>query len=173
MSDFHLSNIFAILLCVLMMIVAPTYLFLQRQEVLTQNYVDYETNLFLNEIKTSGKITKEAYTDFITRLDKTGYLYDIKLEHQHKVVMPVYSDDNVFLNKYEVFYENSYEDDIIEQVYGADGLYKITFGDYITIQVKSKDITTTASILQYVLGRSLANGKILSISGGMIWNEAY
>ncbi len=173
MNDFHISTIFTIVLAVLLMVITPAYLLLQKSETLLQNYVNSETSKFISEVKSSGKITKEAYTDYINKLDVTDYLFEIKIEHQKKVILPKYSDEGVFLNSYITSYENTYEEDIIDEIYKGDGVYLLSFGDYISINVTSRETLVSSNYLNFLRGRIIPSDRLNYIDGGMISNESY
>lgn len=62
----------------------------QRQDTLTQQLVSIETSDIVNTVQTQGVITREVYEDFLTRLNITNMIYDIKLEHKKLAIEPEY-----------------------------------------------------------------------------------
>lgn len=62
----------------------------QRQDTLTQQLVSIETSDIVNTVQTQGVITREVYEDFLSRLNITNMIYDIKLEHKKLAIEPEY-----------------------------------------------------------------------------------
>ena len=107
------------------------------------------------------------------QLDQTGYLFEISIEHRKKIVLPNYSESGVFLGTYTTYYETYHIEDILDAVYDT-GEYRLSFGDFVTVTVRSREAKRSAGIVSMLLGTgsSLAD-HITYTDGGLIWNEAY
>lgn len=176
MEDFHISTIVNIMLAIILMVIVPLCHEMKRHDELITNYVEYETGRFVDSVKSSATISNTVYNEYITALAMTGYLYDIEIEHQHKIVAPVYDENGNPTGEYTEYYENVYTEDIIEKIRDT-GVYYLAYGDYITVTIASRTSVKSSGLLRNLLGMGgrgdLLSGHIRYIDGGLIWNEAF
>lgn len=174
MEDLHLSTIVSVLLVLILMVIVPIYNLFDRQDALIQNFVEFQTEQLTSTIRSSGKITKPIYEEYVHHLDSTGYLFEITFEHDKKVVLPKYSEDGkTFLNSYTSYYESVTTEEIIEALYSS-GEYSFDFGDYIVVKAVSRNTTNSSNMFNLFIGKG--GGIVDHISytdGGLIWNETY
>lgn len=179
-----LGKIVAIIVAVISCIIAPLLFFTQQNDNVVQTVVYSRTVDFVEDIREQGKLTQEMYNMFIRDLDATGMLYDIKIEHEHKTVVPVFNEDGSVKGTKDIT-EMTYEDDILKQVFtdvehtSGDsiimeaGVYEFTKGDTITVTVISRENTTSAKIYGSLLNNSGISEKIYATYGGVIRDENY
>lgn len=169
------GKVIAIILMILVLFLAPLAYFTQRQDTLMQNYVYSITKKFVNEIQQTGKITKEAYDDFILELDASGNVYDVQLIHSHKTITPKYqytTVDNVITDDVTEYFSETYTDAILSSIYEEiDETYYLTKGDYITIKVTNKNKTLGTKLLQITSMHSIDTAQLMAVYGGEIQDE--
>ena len=164
----------SILITVLFLFFAPVFYMAQKQEMVVQTYVFTETTLFLDNIRTSGRLTKNMYLTFMRKLEETNILYDIKIEHLHKVFTPVYDDDNKeFKNDYSIHYYTVFEDDILKEVLEGKGVYYMSEGDSIRVDIQNRTETLASKLKYFFHGEMDSSPKIIVTYGGVIRNEDY
>lgn len=169
------GKVIAIILMILVLFLAPLAYFTQRQDTLMQNYVYSITKEFVNEIQQTGKITKEAYDDFILELDASGNVYDVQLIHSHKTITPKYqytTVDNVITDDVTEYFSETYTDAILSSIYEEiDETYYLTKGDYITIKVTNKNKTLGTKLLQITSMHSIDTAQLMAVYGGEVQDE--
>lgn len=176
MTDSFGTAVSFILLAVMLFLVPTLYLSI-RQDSITQNVVNYETADFINSVKSSGNITKRTYEDFLRNLDRTGNLYTIEIEHQHKVMNPETNyDGNPVLDengeiKVAIQYDSTYEEDILKELYEKSGIYHMDKDDYISIKVVNRNRTLGTKIQQFFIGVGIPTEQIYTTFGGIIRDE--
>ncbi len=83
MNDIYGRVIFIFLAAVIMFL-SPIRLYMIRRDNLIQSYVQTEVVYLTNNIKNTGVLTKEEYIMFLTKLGKTGKLFDVNIEKETK-----------------------------------------------------------------------------------------
>ena len=82
MSD-TLITIIAIFLAAILMFVFPLLSVSERTDDISQLAVQTATSEFVNNARTTGKITLDEYSAFVQTLAATGNSYDIEMEVKH------------------------------------------------------------------------------------------
>jgi hypothetical protein len=169
-----LGKIFAIILVTVMLFVVPISNSLQKQDDIIYNFVYETTNEFVDMIRANGYITPGQYAAFEEKIQLTGNLYIIEIEHQKIFYIPDSTSPGNIIAAYEGFY--NYE--ILEQtlfntlIPVANRNYEFNKGDYITITVVNTSQTAYEQFKNSI-GRNPLNNTIYVIIGGMIGNENY
>lgn len=156
MSD-TLITIVAILLAAILMFIFPMMSVAERSDDVSQLSVQTAVNEFVDNSRTTGKITIENYSKLVNKLNATGNAYEIEMEVK-------LLDENVgkktAWTQSQVIGENTYYSVYSSQIMdelGEDGIgtYKMKEGDIFSVKVKNS-------------GRTLAQmirGVFYSISG--------
>ena len=166
------DKIVCILLASVLMFLFPLFYLAQKQDVINQVYVESKTVELVNDIKKHGYITSNMYERYLDRLGDTGNLYEIEIVHSHTVVNPEYDEDSgTFLDDYYTYYENTYQDDILKEIFEGTGTYYLRQGDYISIKVFNKTETFAGRMLR-IIGVNQKT-QILITYGGIIRDENY
>ena len=79
MSDTFITVI-AILLAVVLLVVVPLQVTSQRVDTMSKLDVDTLTSDFVEQIRTTGSLTKDDYYNFKQKLTSTGNTYDVNME---------------------------------------------------------------------------------------------
>ena len=79
MSD-TLITVVAIILVAGLIFVVPLMTMADRVDTTSQAEVESIVTDFVEEIRTTGKITKENYNKFLENLSATGYIFDVEMQ---------------------------------------------------------------------------------------------
>ena len=158
MSD-TLITVVAILLAAILMFLFPLMSVSERSDDVSQLSVQTAVNEFVDNSRTTGKITIENYSKLVNKLNATGNAYEIEMEVK-------LLDENVgkktAWTQSQVIGENTYYSvytsqimDELDDIGTGSGTYKMKEGDIFSVKVKNS-------------GRTLAQmirGVFYSISG--------
>lgn len=97
------------------MFILPLKIINQRQENLYQTYALTESIALVDSVCNKGILYEETYLDFLNRLNNTGKIMNIELEH--------YSGDS-----------GQYSSQIISELENS-GFYKMKIGDLLKVKV--------------------------------------
>lgn len=165
------GKIIAFFLVALILFVSPAYYMAIKQDSINQNYVNKETLDFVSTMRNTGKLTKETYNRFIKKLDATGNLYGIEIEHQHLVINPVVDDNGNVTENIASNYVSTYEEDILKELFEGSGSYHFSKDDYISVVVKNKNKTLATRLQQIFYQREMPTVQIFTTFGGVIRDE--
>lgn len=143
----------------------------EKQDALNQVFVQNQTQRFADNIRLNGYLDEAMYQSFLTMLDRTEYLYEIRMDHAHKVVEPALSESGEVTGYYEYF-ESTYEDDIMDAVESSDGIYTMVQGDYISVTVVNRSETYRDFIDRMFYAGKTQEHSIYATAGGYILDEA-
>lgn len=160
------SKIVAIFVAVILLFFAPLIYTAQKQDLILQTYVLSVTTAFVDTVKSTGKITKNLYNNFISQLDQTGNLYTIHLERSKKVFYPGEANDSYFVS-----YESSFEPDILTEIYEESGVYHFNQGDYFSVQVYNRNQTFGQRLQGLLIGEAKKEPVIQVSLGGAVRDE--
>jgi hypothetical protein len=165
------SKIITFLLAAIILFLGPLLYMAQKQDAISQVYISNETTKFVDSIKNTGFLTRTMYMDYIQKIDQTNNLYKIEIAHSHKVVEPLYDEDTgTFLNDYDTYYTNTYQDEILGKFdQGED--YNFSQGDYISVTVVNRSKTLATKLMELFYRAEIPDEQILVTYGGMIRDE--
>lgn len=135
---------------------------------------------FVDTTRGKGYIAVSDYETLLGRLDGTGIVFDIQLEHYRKTIQPVYTDPNnpsTFQNRFTVEYIGTFTKDILDRLYPGTILseeqlrYPMHSGDLMQVRVRSIGTTLHSRLQGMLYGRN-ADVPILASGGGMVRSEA-
>ena len=138
MSD-TLITIVAILLAAILMFIFPMMSVAERSDDVSQLSVQTAVNEFVDNSRTTGKITIENYSKLVNKLNATGNAYEIEMEVK-------LLDENVgkktAWTQSQVIGENTYYSVYTSQIMdelddNGTGTYKMKEGDIFSVKVKS------------------------------------
>ncbi|MBD8523757.1 MULTISPECIES: hypothetical protein [Bacillati] len=179
------SKIVAILLAIVVMIYLPTYNTFEKEEDLAYLMADQAVSDFTDNVRMKGYITPSMYEDFVQRLHVgSPVLYKIEMTHKHKVYTPVYSDPaniNTFTGKYEVQYDEFYQDQILDYLFknpagpNEQRMYKLEKDDFFQVVIENKTKFKSTMLFDFLtFNAGESNTPVIYIPrGGMVLNEDY
>lgn len=180
-----LSKLFASLLVIGGLLLAPTYQVLKKEEDIASLNANQVVTNFVENVRMKGFITPQMVEDFQRQLQVGNVLYDVEMVHKHKIYTPVYSDTsdlNSYTGEYKVDYEDFHWTQIQEHLYGDNGngdipsrVYKLEQGDYFYVYVENKTKFKSTLLFDYLtFNLASDNDVVISIpKGGMVLNEDY
>ena len=150
MSD-SLITVVAIFLAAVLMFVFPLLAMSDRTDDVTQLAVETATTEFVDEIRNTGKITEEKYSNFIQNIGATGNTYNVEMEAQILDENPgkkttQVEGDKIGENVYYSVYTSQ-----IEDVFEPDGnqTYKLKEGDIVSVKVKNTNETLAQQLKNF------------------------
>lgn len=151
----------------LVIFIGTLMLFAQKQDIITQNYVDTVTQEFVDTSRATGTITKAQYQKFVTELDATKNIYSIEMYHYKEKTAP--SSDSE--SSYQSYYDTSSRDRILNTIYDGSGTYIMNNGDFMKVTVTNTKPTFATQLLGIFIGRPTSKGgQIYSSRGGYVGN---
>ncbi|SHO47017.1 hypothetical protein [Anaerocolumna xylanovorans] len=157
------GKIVAIFAGVVLLFIAPLFYMAQKQDSISQLYVTQETVRLVDGIRAEGEVSRIMYYDYISRIDKTGNLYDIEITHSHRKVAPDYDEvTDTAGDTISSYFYNTYEDEIFE-AFDEGKAYHFSQGDYISVKIINRNKTMAQ--------RMLSGVSILITYGGLIRDE--
>ena len=140
MSD-TLITVVAIFLSVILLVVLPLTVASQRVDNVSKLDVETLTSDFIDQIRTTGKLTQEDYDQFLEKLTATGNTYDINMEFKILDENPGKKTTQTVRDKIgENVYYSVYTSQIKESLEN-NGIYLLKEGDIVSANVKNTNLT--------------------------------
>lgn len=174
------KSIVVIILVIIGFIAYPALRIADRSDEISRQAAASAVAEFVDTTRGKGYIAVHDYETLLGKLDGTGIVFDVQLEHYRKTIQPVYTDPHnptTFENRFTVEYIGVFTKDILDQLYPDTVMddekrrYPMHAGDLLQVRVQSIG-TTLGSRLQGMLHGSTANIPILASDGGMVRSEA-
>ena len=133
--DDILTWIIGLIISAILMFIFPLMVMSDRADDLSQLTVEIATTEFVDDVRTTGKITKNRYDMFLSTLGSTGNTYNVEMEI--KVL-----DENpaIWKTDGENLFYSIYTSQIENRIYEGDG-FKLKEGDVISVSVKNTNLT--------------------------------
>ncbi len=168
MSD-TLITVIAIALAAVLMFVFPLMTMSDRTDDVSQLAVETATTDFVDEVRTTGKITPDKYNKFIENIGSTGNTYNVEMQIQVLDENPgkkssLTSVDKIGENAYYSVYTSQ-----IEEVLNNNKNYNLKEGDMFSVSVKNTNQTLAQQLKNFfytVVGNDTYT--IAASHGGMV-----
>ena len=145
-----LISVIAIALAVILMFVFPLMTMSDRADDVAQLAVEVATTEFVNEIRTTGKITPDEYSKFIENIVSTGNTYNIEMEIKVLDENPgriiTKETREIGENVYYSVYTSQIEEILSKD---KDNIYKLKEGDIITVSVNNTNQTLSQQLKNF------------------------
>ena len=135
-------TVLAIFLAAILMFIFPLMSTSDRADDITTQAVDSATTDFVDEIRSTGKITRQNYDNFIQVLGSTGNSYEVEMEVQvlddnpgKKVTEAEYTKVG------ENYYYSEYTTQILDEINSDAGAMYLKQGDMVTVSIKNTNRT--------------------------------
>ena len=149
MSDTFITVI-AILLAVVLLVVVPLQVTSQRVDTMSKLDVDTLTSEFVEQIRTTGALTKDDYYNFKQKLTSTGNTYDINMEFKILDENPGKKTTQTKGDKIgENVYYSVYTSQIEDKLKSDNGVYKLKEGDIVSVDVKNTNQTLSQQLKNF------------------------
>ncbi len=168
MSD-TLITVIAIALAAVLMFVFPLMTMSDRTDDVSQLAVETATTDFVDEVRTTGKITPDKYSKFIENIGSTGNTYNVEMQVQVLDENPgkkttQSTQDKIGENVYYSVYTSQ-----IEEVLNNNKNYNLKEGDLFSVNVKNTNQTLAQQLKNFfytVVGNDTYT--IAASHGGMV-----
>ena len=168
MSD-TLITVIAIALAAVLMFDFPLMTMSDRTDDVSQLAVETATTDFVDEVRTTGKITPDKYNKFIENIGSTGNTYNVEMQIQVLDENPgkkssLTSVDKIGENAYYSVYTSQ-----IEEVLNNNKNYNLKEGDMFSVSVKNTNQTLAQQLKNFfytVVGNDTYT--IAASHGGMV-----
>ena len=148
MSD-TLVTIIAIALAAILMFIFPLMTMSDRTDDVAQLTVDTATTEFVDDIRTTGKITPEKYNQFLETIGSTGNTYNVEMEAQIWDENPGKKTTQTQREKIgENVYYSVYTSQIEEKLNNSES-YKLKEGDIVSVDVKNTNQTLSQQLKNF------------------------
>lgn len=173
MSD-TLVTVIAIALAAILMFVFPLMTMSDRTDDVSQLAVETATTEFVDEIRTTGKITPDRYSKFIENIGSTGNTYNVEIEVRILDENPGKKATQVESSKIgENVYYSVYTSQIVNDYIDKDKTYKLKEGDIVSVSVKNTNQTLSQQLKNFfytVVGKdtytiAASHGGIVTATG--------
>lgn len=149
MSD-TLMTVFAIFLAVVLMFVFPLITMADRTDDVAQLSVKAATTEFVDQIRTTGRVTQSNYDKYVQQITSTGNTYDVEMEIQVK-------DENLSKKGYytesdrigENVYYSVYTSQIESTMKENNGIFRCKEGDIVSVSVKNTNQTLSQQLKNF------------------------
>lgn len=168
----NISIIVVVILAVIIIVLFPIYNVATRQDSVTNNMVVKATTNFVDDVRTKGYITKEAYQSYVNNINATGNMYEIEMEVHAPMLLKTDNEDS-----YSEDYEVTYTDDILEKLDDIEmsdksilksGVYRLNENDQFYVRVKNTNITQAQMLLSRIFGGA-TDTRIFVDYGGTVY----
>ena len=140
MNDTVMS-IIAIFLAAVLMFIFPLMSTADRSDDISQQAVQTATTEFVDDIRSTGKITQDKYDSFVVQIAETGNSFDVGMEVQK---LDLTSKKKTTEAQSTKVGENNYYSEYtaqIEEAMASTGAYKLNEGDIVSVTVKNTNKT--------------------------------
>lgn len=143
-----LITVIAIFLAAVLMFVFPLMSISDRNDDISQLAVQTDTVEFVDNVRTTGKLTSANYDAFAKKLAATGNSYDIEIEIKRLDENPGKKSAQTATDKIgENIYYSEYTSQIMEKL--EKGSVNLKEGDMITVNVKNTNTTIAQTLKNF------------------------
>ena len=148
MSD-TLVTVIAIGLAAILMFVFPLMTMSDRTDDVSQLTVETATTEFVDQVRTTGKITADKYSKFLESIGSTGNTYNVEMEVKVLDENPGKKTtqttvDTIGENVYYSVYTSQ-----IEETLNKEQPYKLKEGDIVSVSVKNTNQTLAQQLKNF------------------------
>ena len=149
MSD-TLITVVAIIVAAGLIFVVPLVTMADRFDTTAQAEVEAIVADFVDEIRSTGKITQAKYDKFLQNLDAQGYVFGVEMEVKNIDENPSKKSLQTERDKIgENVYWSEYTEQIKEQLVN-DGFKNLDTGSIVTITVRNENLTFGQQMKQFM-----------------------
>lgn len=148
-----LITIIAIALAAVLMFVFPLMTMSDRTDDISQLAAETETREFVDDVRTTGKLTLDKYSKFVEQISATGNAYDVEMEVQVLDENPGKKTTQANSTKIgENVYYTTYTSQILDMITGPNGQSKtlaLKEGDIFSVNVKNTNSTLSQQLKNF------------------------
>ena len=141
-----LITVVAIVLAATLMFVFPLMTMSNRADDVSQLSVQSLTTQFVDDVRTTGKITSDKYNKFVENIHSTGNTYDVEIEVKVRDENPGKKTTQANSKKIgEDVYYSIYTTQI-ENTLKSNKAYNLKEGDIVSVSVKNTNTTMSQQL---------------------------
>lgn len=145
-----LITVVVIALVAVLMFVFPLMTMSDRTDDVSQLTVETATTEFVDNARTSGKLTMDNYSKYVENISSTGNAYDVELEVQVLDENPGKKTTQAENKKIgENVYYSMYTSQILEKL-ETDGVLPLKEGDIVSASAKNKSTTLSQQLKNFL-----------------------
>ena len=148
-----LITVVAIALAAVLMFVFPLMTMSDRTDDVSQLTVDTATTEFVDDVRTTGKLTMDKYSKFVENINSTGNTYDVEMEIKTLDENPGKKTTQASSTKIgENVYYSTYTSQILDQLEISNGKTKVLAlkeGDIFSTSVKNTNTTLSQQLKNF------------------------
>ncbi len=142
-------TIIAIFLAAILMFIFPLMSLSERTDNIAELSVQTATAEFVDEVRTTGKLTRDNYYKFLNTINSTGNNFEIDMQLQQIDENPGKKVTQAESTKIgENIYYSVYTTQIIEELKNTDTVY-LKEGDIFSVKVKNTNKTISQSLRNF------------------------
>lgn len=170
-----LMTIIAIVLAAILMAIVPMTTISNRTDDISDMVVETATIQFVDNIRTTGKLTMDNYQAFVSEISATGNAFDVDFTIQVLDENPGKKTTQADYTKIgENVYYNIYTTQIMDAIGGGD-TYILKEGDIVSVQVRNTNLTIAQQLQNFfytVTGNDVyaiggQHGGVVTANGGI------
>ena len=142
-------TVMAIFLAAILMFIFPLMAMADRSDDISQLSVQTETTEFVDDVRTTGKLTAAKYQNYVEKISATGNTYDVQLKIQRLDENPGKKTSQVEATKIG---ENVYYSEYTTQILNAleSGSVLLKEGDIVTASAKNTNTTMSQELKSFI-----------------------
>ena len=145
-----LITVIAIVLAAVLMFVFPLMTMSDRTDDVSQLSVETATTDFVDDVRTTGKLTMDKYSKFVENISATGNSYDVEMELNVLDENPGKKTTQTSSEKIgENVYYSVYTSQIEDKLKSGNGVYKLKEGDIVSVDVKNTNQTLSQQLKNF------------------------
>ena len=149
MSD-TVVTVIAIFLAAILMFIFPLMSTADRTDDISNQAVDTATTEFVDQIRSTGKITQDNYDSFVQVISSTGNAFEVEIEVQILDDNPGKKVTEAEMTKVgENYYYSQYTSQILNDV-NDDGVMFLKEGDIVTVTIRNTNRTIATILKDFV-----------------------
>lgn len=172
----NLSIIFAAIILAFLLIILPLFSIVDRQDTMAYNVVLTKTTNFVDEIRSNGFLTLDAYHDYIESLHSTGNTYKVTIQAYNKILIPdevdssgnvlSYREEKQLYNTKDIqnFLEGNKQNEEAHNSIMKENAYLFDVNDEIYVSVYNTNLT--AGNMMYSIFMNSVEPKSIDITYG-------
>ena len=147
-----LITVIAIALAAILMFVFPLMTMSDRTDDIAQLTVQTATTDFVDDVRTTGKLTLDKYSKFVESISATGNAYDVEMEIQVLDENPGKKTTQSEATKIgENVYYTVYTSQILDTITADDkNTYLLKDGDMFSASVKNSSTTLSQTLKNFL-----------------------
>lgn len=169
MNDIIISITVILLACVLV-IVIPVMTMSDRIDDISQAQVEALVADYVDEMRTTRKITQERHDKFLANLTATGYTFDVEMEVKVLDENPGKKTSQTVRDKIgENVYYSKFTSQIEDELKNNNGVVNLNAGDIVVVTTKNSSASfgqKVKEMIYKIVGNDTAN--VVASKSGMV-----